>query len=61
MKEKKFSEMKRDREVWRALKPKINHLEKLWLLDVGGDYRLYISRLYKLATDHGVEIPKIKD
>lgn len=53
-----FTQMKRDREVWRQLRPKISHVEKFWLMDVGADYRLYLSRLYKLARDHGVEIPK---
>jgi len=52
--------MHRDREIWRKLRPKISELEKLWLLDCGGDYRVYISRLYKLAADHGVEFSSEK-
>lgn len=52
-----FEELKRDREIWRQLRRKIGHLEKIWLLDCGADYRIYLSRLYKLAADHEIEIP----
>jgi hypothetical protein len=55
-----FEEFKRDRKIWRQLRTKISHLEKIWLLDCGADYRIYLSRLYKLAADHEIEIPKEK-
>lgn len=55
-----FGEFKRDREIWRQLRSKVGHLEKMWLLDCGADYRVYLSRLYKLAVDYEIEIPKEK-
>jgi hypothetical protein len=54
---KKLNGLRRDRIVYKQLRPKLTQLEKMWLLDVGGDYRLYIARLYKLSADHGIEIP----
>lgn len=55
-----FNEMKRDREVFKKLRTKMTAVERLWLLDCSADYRIYISRLYKLAKDHDVEIPEVK-
>jgi hypothetical protein len=60
MENRKFGEMKRDREVFKQLREKMTQIEKMWLLDCAGDYRLYIARLYKLAIDHKIEIPKAK-
>jgi hypothetical protein len=53
-----FDDLKRDRKIYRELRKKMSQIEKLWLLDCSGDYRIYLSRLYKLAADHKIETPE---
>jgi len=49
-----FESMKKDRTIWRRLRSILTNVEKLWLLDCGGDYEIYRARLHRLAHDHGI-------
>jgi transcriptional regulator with XRE-family HTH domain len=44
-----------DRELYRAFAEKITFKEKLWLLDVDGDYYLYRKRLRDLAQKYSIK------
>lgn len=50
------TELENDRRIYRALARKMTSGEKLWLLDVGGDYRRYVKRLHFLAKEYGIPI-----
>jgi hypothetical protein len=52
----KYNELKRDRRIYKALRTHMSQLEKMWLLDCGGDYRRYIKRLHHLASEYGIPI-----
>ena len=58
---KTVTELERDRLVYRLLRSKMSGLDKMWLLDCNGDYRIYLSRLCELAKRFGVEIPQTKE
>jgi len=49
-------ELARERRIYREVRKKMSQLEKLWLLDVNGDYRLYIKRLHHLAAEYKIPI-----
>jgi len=53
-----IKQLENDKTVYRRLvKGGITHMEKLWLLDVGGDYQIYRLRLRALARDHQIPCP----
>lgn len=53
-------ELDKDRSLFRQLRRVLTRSERLWLLDCGGDYSIYLKRLKKLAADYKLEISKVK-
>ena len=47
-----------DKKVYDRLRRVMSHMEKIWLLDCGGDYQVYRLRLRALARDHKISVPE---
>jgi len=47
--------IERDRELYLFLKDRMTNEEKIWLMDVNGDYKLYRRKLHDLAAEYGIK------
>ena len=55
-----YAEALADRELFRQLRRVMLRSERLWLIDVDGDYAVYRLRLRALARDYGIPVPPYK-
>ncbi len=55
-----LAEATSDRALFRQLRRVMLRTERLWLLDVDGDYSIYRLRLRALARDYGIPVPNEK-
>ena len=52
-----LAEAEGDKELYRQLQRVMLRSERLWLLDVNGDYSIYRLRLRALAKDYKIPVP----
>jgi hypothetical protein len=51
------AQIENDKVVYDRLRPVLSHMQKIWLMDVGGDYQVYRLRLRALARDYKIPVP----
>jgi len=53
-----LADIEADRALFRALRPVLLRSERLWLLDIQGDYFEYRKRLAELTRSYRIKLPE---